>query len=162
MRCYRYIILSAKYEDTLDNQLIINGWSRLSEEYNKPPSKRQLLRAIVKDLVLKDTVWKPRVANRILSHLKIIRKHGVFVTDIKLKNYKGGILVDFSIALTEPHVVFQLKPDIQIESYKNPDLRAFNEMMRDQKVKTTVRAFRVRDKDTIRKLRSSRKSESPA
>ncbi|KAL9630621.1 MAG: hypothetical protein Q9204_004627 [Flavoplaca sp. TL-2023a] len=158
VRCHGYMMLSAEHEDTLDNQFEMNGWNRLAEEYDEPPSKRQPLRAIIKDLVLEDTVWKPRVAVRMLSHLKTMRKHGVYVMDIKPSNYKGGKLVDFSIALTEPHVVFQLKPDFQIESYKNRDLGAFDEMMRDQKVKTTIRAFRVRNKDTIRKLRSSTKS----
>ncbi|KAL8836998.1 MAG: hypothetical protein Q9176_005999 [Flavoplaca citrina] len=159
VRCHGYMMLSAEYEDTLEDQFVMNGWNRLAEEYDEPPSKRQPLRAIVKDLVLEDTVWKPRV---MLSHLKRMRKHGVFVMDIKPENYKGGMLVDFSIALTEPHVVFQLKPDFHIESYKNRDLGAFDEMMRDQKVKITIRAFPVRNKDTIRKLRSSRKSGCPA
>ncbi|KAL9033240.1 MAG: hypothetical protein Q9180_006050 [Flavoplaca navasiana] len=162
VRCYGYMMLSAELEDTLGNQFEMNDWNRLSEEYDQPPSKRQPLRAIIKDLVLEDTDWTPRVARRMLSHLKTMRKHGVYVMDIKPENYKGGMLVDFSIALTEPHVVFQLKPDFQIQSYKNRDLGAFDQMMRDQKVKTTIRAFRVRNEDTMRKLRSSAKSGSRA
>ncbi|KAI4279928.1 MAG: hypothetical protein L6R38_004868 [Xanthoria sp. 2 TBL-2021] len=77
-----------------------------------------------------------------LRDLKKIRKLGVYAVDIKPNNYKGGLLVDLSIALTHPHIVFQTKPEFQQQGYKNQDLIAFDAMMQDQKVKTRIRAFR--------------------
>lgn len=83
VRCHGYMVLPAEYEDTLELQFEIDGWNRLSEEYDEPPSKRQPLRAIIKDLVLEDTKWTPR---RMLSHLKKMRMHGVHVMEIKPEN----------------------------------------------------------------------------
>ncbi|KAL9119290.1 MAG: hypothetical protein Q9187_004159, partial [Circinaria calcarea] len=140
VRCHGYLILSAKREDDLDHRFAITGWNRPIEEYDKLPSKRQPLRAIVKDLVLEDTKWSPLVANKMLRDLRKTRKHEVYAMDIKPENYKGGLLVDFSIALTDPHLVFKFKPDWQVEGYKNEDLIAFDPMIRDKKVKTTIRA----------------------
>ncbi|KAL8853717.1 MAG: hypothetical protein Q9221_001528 [Calogaya cf. arnoldii] len=150
--CHGYLILPAQYEEDLEQQFEGLGWNRPFEEYDKPPADRQPLRAIVKELVPEDTDWKPRVAVKILRHLKMIRKLGIYVMDIKPENYKGGLLVDFSVALTEPHFIFDIKPAFQIQGYKNEDLRAFDAMMRDQQVRTTVRAFR--NMQTTRKLRS--------
>ncbi|KAI4281523.1 MAG: hypothetical protein L6R38_003627 [Xanthoria sp. 2 TBL-2021] len=112
------------------------------EDYDGLPENRPPLRAIVKDLVLEDTQWTPRVANKMLQDLRKIRKLEIYVMNIKPENYKGGLLVDFSIALTDPHVVFDIKPDFHVQGYKNQDLIAFDAMMRKQKVRTTIRAFR--------------------
>lgn len=150
--CHGYLMLPAQYEEDLEEQFEGLGWNRPFEEYDKPPAERQHLRAIVKELVLEDTDWKHRVAVKMLRHLKMIRKLGIYVMDIKPENYKGGLLVDFSVALTDSHFIFDIKPAFQIQGYKNEDLRAFDAMMRDQQVKTTVRAFR--NIQTTRKLRS--------
>lgn len=154
VRCHGYLMLSAKYEDGLNNRFGLTGWNRPSEEYDKAPLQRQPLRTIVKDLILDDTDWTPRVANKMLRDLKKMRQHGVYAMDLKPENYKGGQLGDFSVALTEPHIIFRIKPEFQTQGYKNQDLGAFDTMMQEQKVKTTIRAFR--NADTIKKLRSSR------
>ncbi|KAL8672572.1 MAG: hypothetical protein Q9168_002977 [Polycauliona sp. 1 TL-2023] len=154
--CHGYLMLSAEYESELDHHFGPIDWNRPSEEYEKPVSQRAPLKTIVKDLVLEDTIWKPRAARRILRDLKKIRKLGIYVMDIKPDNYKGGLLVDFSIAITEPHFILEVKPDFQVQGYRNTDLIAFDTMMRDQEVKTTIRAFRKPDVETKRKLRSYR------
>ncbi|KAL8951220.1 MAG: hypothetical protein Q9222_002783 [Ikaeria aurantiellina] len=155
VRCHGYMMLSSKQEDALDQKFGASDWNRPVEEYDRLPSTRPPLRAIVKDLILDDTRWTPRVANKMLRDLKKMRKLGIYVMDVKPENYKDGMLVDFSVALTNPHVVFDIKPDFQIQGYKNEDLIAFDAMMQEQKVKTTIRASR--NPDTVRKLRSSRK-----
>lgn len=152
VRCHGYLMLSPEHEDELDHRFGITGWNRPIEEYDKSPSERQPLRAIVKDLVLEDTEWIPRIANKMLRDLKKMRKLEIYTMDIKPENYKAGLLVDLSLALTAPHVVFQIKPEFQTRGYKNQDLVDFDAMMRDQKVKTRIRAFR--NAETTRKLRS--------
>lgn len=152
VRCHGYLMLSYKQEDDLDRRFGITDWNRPIEQYDMSPSKRPPLRATVKDLILEDPEWSPRVANKMLRDLKRMRKLGVYAMDIKPDNYKGGLLVDLSIALTYPHIVFQIKPEFQQQGYKNQDLIAFDAMMRDQNVKTRIRAFR--NIETMRKLRS--------
>ncbi|KAL8671530.1 MAG: hypothetical protein Q9168_003975 [Polycauliona sp. 1 TL-2023] len=152
VRCHGYLLLPARYEKDLDRQFGEIEWNRPIEEYDKPVSERQPLRAIVKDLVLQDTEWSPLTANQILRNLKLMRKHEIYAMDIKARNYKAGLLIDFGTALTEPHFVFEIRPDFQVRGYKNSDLIDFDAMMRDRNVKTTIRAFRNRE--TMRKLRS--------
>lgn len=142
VKCHEYMMLSSKQEKHLEQRFGISGWYRPMEDYDGLPENRPPLRAIVKDLVLEDTQWTPRVANKMLQDLRKIRKLEIYVMNIKPENYKGGLLVDFSIALTDPHVVFDIKPDFHVQGYKNQDLIAFDAMMRKQKVRTTIRAFR--------------------
>ncbi|KAI4233602.1 MAG: hypothetical protein LQ349_004315 [Xanthoria aureola] len=152
VRCHGYLMLSPEHEDELDHRFGITGWNRPIEEHDKSPSERQPLRAIVKNLVLEDTEWIPRVANKMLRDLKKMRKLEIYAMDIKPENYKAGLLVDLSLTLTVRHVVFQIKPEFQTRGYKNQVLVDFDAMIRDQKVKTRIRAFR--NAETAKKLRS--------
>ncbi len=69
-RFHGYMMLLAQQVDGLGHQFETKSSNRPFEEYDKPPSERQPLRAIVQNLVLKDTEWKPRVANEMLRDLK--------------------------------------------------------------------------------------------
>ncbi|KAI4101710.1 MAG: hypothetical protein LQ339_004944 [Xanthoria mediterranea] len=154
VRCHGYLMLSAEYDDQLDDRFpeLELDWDRPSEEYEKPVASRSPLRAIVKDLVLEDNIWKPYVARKMLGDLRKMRQLGIYPMDIKPKNYTGGKLVDFSVAITLPNFIFNVKPAFQIQGYMNEDLGAFDAMMQEQKVKTRQRAFR--DNATVKKLRS--------
>ncbi|KAL8919895.1 MAG: hypothetical protein Q9172_004743 [Xanthocarpia lactea] len=152
VHCYGYMMIPAKYEDELKHRFGIVDWDRPVEENEKRPSQMQPLKAIVKDLVLEDTTWSPKTAKKMLRDLRKIRQQGIYVMDIKPENYKGGLLVDFSIAITKPHFLFDIKPSWQMEGYMNEDLMDFDAMIRKRKVKTTIRASR--NMETIRKLRS--------
>ncbi|KAL8796092.1 MAG: hypothetical protein Q9182_007426 [Xanthomendoza sp. 2 TL-2023] len=152
VHCHGYLMLTADYEDKLDDLFGELDWDRPDEEYEKPVSKRSPLRTIVKDLIVEDNIWKPYVVRKMLRDLKKIRELEIYVMDIKPENYKGSKLVDFSIAMTLPHFVFDIKPEFQLQQYMNEDLAAFDGMLRDQKVKTKQRAFP--DLATIKKLRS--------
>lgn len=152
VRCHGYLMLSAEYENELDDRFDYLDWDRPSEEYEKPVSSRSPRRAIVKDLVLEENIWKPYIARRMLRDLRKMRELGIYAMDIKPENYTGNKLVDFSVAMTLPHFIFDVKPAFQIQGYMNEDLGAFDAMMQDQNVKTKQRAFR--DYDTMKKLRS--------
>lgn len=152
VRCHGYLMLSAEYENQLGDRFPDLEWDRPSEEYEKPVSSRSPLRAIVKDLVLEANIWKPYVARRMLRDLRKMRQLGIYPMDIKPENYTGSKLVDFSVAITLPNFLFDVKPAFQIQGYMNEDLGAFDAMMQEQKVKTRQRAFR--DNATVKKLRS--------
>lgn len=134
VRCHGYLMLSAEYEDQLDDRFpeLELDRDRPSEEYEKPVSSRSPLRAIVKDLVLEETTWKPYVARRMLRDLRKMRQLGIYAMDIKAENYTGGKLVDFSVAITLPNFIFDVKPTLQVQGYMNEDLGAFDAMMQEQ------------------------------
>ncbi len=56
--------------------------------------------------------------------------------DIAARNYKGGLLLDFSVAMTKPHYLFAIKPPRQVRTYKRDDLLSFNRMIIDEGVVT--------------------------
>lgn len=120
----------------------INSWI-------KP--KSQPFRALVKKLVdTKATVVRPA---KMLRDLKKLREIGVFTRDIYARNYKKGLLVDFSIAWTEPFWLMSLIKGGQLVFRKNSELFRFDEMIRAEGIKTTVRA--TRDWQYCRRLRSN-------
>ena len=96
------------------------GTDRARSTINLSP--RQPLRAIVKDLVVKDVPLTGKVADKILRDLKAMRRKRIYPGDIRARNYKAGLLVDFSIAITEPYFLFDLRGPKQAEMMKNGDL----------------------------------------
>lgn len=149
VRCHGYTTLPAAIESELYERFDVSDWDRHDED--KPLRTRAVLRAIVKDLVVADIPLSSRVLRRMKQDLKKIRKQGIYPTDIKAANYIGGLLVDFSTALTEPHYLFEIKSDWRVKSYQKEDLFAFDTMVQDEGVKTNVRA--LPNYDYLRKLR---------
>ena len=76
----------------------------------------------MKDLVVKDVPLTGKVADKILRDLKAMRRKRIYPGDIRARNYKAGLLVDFSIAITEPYFLFDLRGPKQAEMMKNGDL----------------------------------------
>ncbi len=131
VRCYGYLMILADREDELRERFGVTAWNRPDEEYLKPASRRQPFRAIVKDLVTEDVP---------LLDLRRIRSFGVYNMDILARNYKGGHLVDFSVAMTTPHYLFVIKPAWRKEDYQSDDLRSFDHMLDEAGIVTWDRA----------------------
>ncbi|GAW14476.1 hypothetical protein ANO14919_038790 [Xylariales sp. No.14919] len=147
--CYGYITIPAEYESLLSKKFSIRLWDRPEREESGEIPKKPF-RALVKKLVDSEvSISNPR---RMLGHLKQLRKIGISPNDIYARNYKDGLLVDFSVAWTEPHwYPAAIGPDRR-ETKRRNELFLFDQMMEDEKVKTTVRA--KRNLDYCDKLRS--------
>lgn len=131
----------------------IESWDRPDKEYVKTPSRRQPFRAIVKDLITDQSPITAKMSKKILKDLRRIRKVGIYPMDVQARNYKGGLLVDFSVAMTEPHYLFLIKEPWRVEEdYKRDDLIAFQSMMKDEGIETWERA--VRNEEYCKKFRS--------
>ncbi|KAI1117617.1 kinetochore Sim4 complex subunit FTA2-domain-containing protein [Nemania sp. NC0429] len=155
--CYGYITVSAEYETMLYEKFGVSEWYRSeAEETGEVP--KDPFRALVKELVTSPiSVLNP---SRMVGDLKKLRKLGIYVRDIYARNYKAGFLVDFSIAWTAPHwCLIEISP-FQRELFKNEELGMFDWMMKEEGIKTFVRARRNRK--YCRKLRSSDKANSEA
>ena len=142
VRCYGYITVPAETEIQLERQFQITDWDRPEEEYERPVSERQPLRALVKDLVRNDLPLTSKVADKILRDTKRMRRCGVYPGDIRPRNYKNGLLVDFSIARTEPYFLFEIRHAKQVERMKNSDLYMWEEMVEENKLRPSLRAIR--------------------
>ncbi|KAI1157438.1 hypothetical protein F5B18DRAFT_645130 [Nemania serpens] len=137
--CYGYITVAAKYEKILQKKFNVWDWNR-SEEEELGQITRKPFRALLKELVtLPVSVLNPR---RMLGDLKKLRKLGIFVRDIYARNYKAGFLVDFSVAWTVPHWGFEVMGPRHLKMEKNTELDQFDEMIKSEGIKTSVRAKR--------------------
>ena len=149
VRCHGYTTLPATIEAELEEKFDVVDWDR--DDYDEPMKKRAVFRAIVKDLVMDDVPLTHRVVQKMKKDLLVMREEGIYPIDIKARNYKRGLLVDFSTAMTAPHYLFEIMPDWHVRMFKNQDLFSFDHMIEDEKVKTTTRA--MPNQDYLRKLR---------
>ena len=151
VRCYGYLMIPANREDELRKRFGVAAWNRPQDEYSKPLSRRQPFRAIVKDLITEDVPLTAKTARKMLRDLRKIRSFKVYNMDIVARNYKGGLLVDFSVAITRPHYLFVIKPAWRRELYKYDDLMAFDDMLDEAGIVTLARA--TPNKEYVKKLR---------
>jgi hypothetical protein len=86
VRCYGYLMFPADKEDELRERFGVTSWDRPHEEYSEPASKREPLRAIVKDLVTEDVPLTAKTAKKMLRDLRTMRKFGIYNLDIKARN----------------------------------------------------------------------------
>ena len=51
-----------------------------------------------------------------------MRSNGIYLGDVRPRNYKAGLLVDMSIARTTPHFLFNIRGPKQVARMTNGDL----------------------------------------
>lgn len=124
--------------------------------HNIPPYRR-MFRAIVKDLIRDDVPLTHKIIKKMRHDLLQIREQGIYPLDIKRSNYRGGLLVDFSSARTEPHFFLESCAESQYESIMSTDLYKFDDMIEKAKVKTWVKANNEEYKRKLRPRDPNRK-----
>jgi Kinetochore Sim4 complex subunit FTA2 len=142
VRCYGYITVPAEKEELLQRKFQVWDWDRPGHEYNKPARERQPFRAIVKELILADIPLTGKVADKILRDLRRMRRCGVYPGDVQPRNYKAGLLVDLSVAMTEPYYLFKIRAAWQVEMIKNDELNMWEAMVQEHQLKTRLKAVR--------------------
>lgn len=151
VRCHGHLAIPAAREEELARRFDVDAWGRPEDDYGLPVAKRQPLRAIVKDLVEDDGPLTEEKLIRMRRDLLKLHKLDVYPQDVQERNYGGGLLLDFSITITKPHWVFEMKEPWWITSMKNYDLNMLQVVMLDSGVKTWQRA--VRNREYCMKLR---------
>ena len=151
VRCHGHLAIPAAIEEELAQRFEVFSWNRPIVESRLVMSKRQPLRAIVKDLIQDDIALNESILRRMCKDLRKIRKLGVHPQDVRLRNYGNGLLLDFSIAITKPHWFFWLKEPWEIRSMEKHEMQKFQVLIRDSGVKTPLRA--VRNREYCAKLR---------
>lgn len=145
VRCHGYLDIPAAREKELAQRFDVYKWERHTDSEELP------LRAIVKDLVQDHNPLDERVLGRMRKDLLKMRKLGVHPQDIYLRNYGGGLLLDFSIAITKPHFVFEIEEPWWIRAMKNDEIQLLQVLMLESGVETWQRA--VRNREYCMKLR---------
>lgn len=145
VRCYGHMAIPAAREDELARRFDVDVWDRLRDDSKLPVSKRQPFRAIVKDLIEDDRPLDEKKLIRMRKDLLKMHKLGVYPQDVRERNYGDGLLLDFSIAITKPHWVFEEKMPWWIRTLKNDDLNMLQVIMLESGVKTWQRAVRNRE-----------------
>ena len=141
VRCYGYITIPCEKEKLFRRKFEIYDWNRPGVERSEPVSERQPLRAIVKELIQKDVPLTGRVADRILRDMKRMRRCGIYSNDVFPRNYKGGLLVDMSLAITEPFYIFEIRRERR-KMLKDRELYMWENMVKENQLDIRTRPFR--------------------
>lgn len=126
--CHGYMsVPSDPYEEMFRIKFGVANWSRPASEKGRP------FRALVKQYA--DDSRAIRSPKKMLNDLKTLRANGIFQRDVYARNYIGGLLVDFSIAWTEPHWALTTLTDPNLTTRKVQELFQFNRMMEEARLK---------------------------
>jgi hypothetical protein len=144
--CHGYHFIPAIFESYFNSEFGISDWARPEEEYELPVLRQRRFRAIIKDLVEDpdpDPLLTDTVIKSMLRELKALNSLGVYVMDMRLPNYKGGHLVDFTSAWTTPYYMFQkgFRPNWPAENDKQAPLLSFDEMIEGAGIQTSIKAM---------------------
>ena len=151
VRCHGHMAISAAREEELARRFEVYAWDRPEDDSKLSVPKRQPFRAIVKDLMEDDRPLNEKNLIRMRKDLLKMHKMGVYPQDVRERNYRGGLLLDFSIAITKPHWVFELKRPWWIRCLTNDDMNMLQVIILESGVKTWQRA--VRNREYCMKLR---------
>jgi hypothetical protein len=140
--CHGFITIPATVEPELARRFGASEWDHQESELVKPLLRRKPFRALVKELVEEEPDVTESLIKRMLKDLRALHSLGIYVMDVKIENYVGGKLVDFSVSCTEPHHVFRddLRSEDDIRALKNMDYDEFDAMISELGVETKVRA----------------------
>lgn len=151
VRCHGHMAIPAAREEELARRFEVYTWDCPEDDSKLSVSKRQPFRAIVKDLIEDERPLNEEKLIRMRKDLLKMHKLGVYPQDVRERNYGGGLLLDFSIAITKPHWVFETKRPWWISTLKNDDMNMLQVIMLESGVKTWQRA--VRNREYCMKLR---------
>ena len=136
VRCRGFMAVSATQEEFLEKKFHVSDWDRPKKEYDLPASERQSFRAIVKDFIEDKVSFRTKNLKRMVKDLRTLRNMPLFVRDVRVDNYRGGKLLDFSIAWTAPHVMLdtRIRSEKHIDEDMMEELFLFDEMVAESGV----------------------------
>ncbi|KAI1127064.1 kinetochore Sim4 complex subunit FTA2-domain-containing protein [Nemania abortiva] len=133
-KCYGYIFISADgHDSSKDVDIHEAKWVRCRNQTPNTPLDKLTFRAIVKEYIESERAFVPKTIPKMMRNLKTLHKHGIIHRDIHAANYREGLLVDFSSAITVPHYLLDVKLGYvkadQIYSYEADDEHEFDYMI---------------------------------
>ncbi|KAI1274739.1 kinetochore Sim4 complex subunit FTA2-domain-containing protein [Xylaria sp. FL0933] len=153
--CYGFLALKEEDAAYLETDLGVELWDTSSSDEYRRAAEGSPVRAIVNELIASDPVADEKLLHKMLKGIKWINKHNVLVGDVRLDNYKGGVLVDFGMAWTKPHCRWAALPDFQKKDVHRLDEIQFQEMLDDMGLEDNIRS--TPNYDYKEKLRKSKR-----
>src|SRR5438034_4780380 len=99
VRCYGFTLVPVSYEYLLKRKFGISNWNRQAEHQGQP------LRGIVKDSISETAPFQTNMIRKMKHDILELNKMGIYVKDVRPENYRNGVLLDFSVAWTRPHIL---------------------------------------------------------
>ncbi|KAM0804428.1 hypothetical protein BDR22DRAFT_818075 [Usnea florida] len=158
VRCHGHMAIPAASEEELHRCFEVYAWDRPEDNVKMPESQRQPFRAMVMDLVENDRPFSEKTLTRMRKDLLKMPRLGVYPKDVRERNYRGGLLLDFSIAITKPLWVFEKKQPWWIRPLRNDDSNMLQVIMLESGAKMWQRA--VRNRENAKRVNMSRDRES--
>lgn len=88
-------------------------------------------RAIIKDLAPVGPDINQKNVKSALIDILMLNREGIYNMDIRLDNFRGGKLVDFGSAQTEPHIFVQSLTGVNYDDVTVADWVDFSRMARE-------------------------------
>jgi len=158
-RCHGFLPLKRKDERFLA-EMGIDPWEDIAEddEY-RIQAEGSPIRAIVKDFIDVeggDDSMDLHSLKTIVKNIRAMNKHGILHRDIRVANFRAGLIVDFGSAWTKPHCIMAVVPAHLSKRWELDDLSMFEDMVEEQGFSLlSVRA--LPNLSYLRKLRSRKR-----
>jgi hypothetical protein len=154
--CHGYLFLQKRDMQFLRKQGVNLDQDDVDAELLQVNREDGRVRAIVKDFVPGDSGVEAGNLREILRDIRELNELGIYVADVRADNFRGGKLVDFGLANTEPHCIMKSLNEDMLMNERLVDLVMFDDMVEEEGLVTTVKA--MPDAKYCSKLRSWSKS----
>ncbi|KAH8894437.1 hypothetical protein GQ53DRAFT_820833 [Thozetella sp. PMI_491] len=139
-KCYGFLTLTEKDESFLLERGL-RLWDLPPTDEYRVRTEGSPVRAIVKEYVDKDPAIGVRVLRRMLKALRFLHSQKIIHRDVKMDNFKNGLLLDLGSAWTEPHCVLDVKPKELVDLWREADLEVFDDIVKEKGLSSRIRAL---------------------
>ncbi|KAK8016218.1 hypothetical protein PG993_014407 [Apiospora rasikravindrae] len=141
IECHGYLYLSKDDETFLTELGVDLGIDILDDSLRKALGRGGRVRAIVKDMAPETSGVATRSLTKVLRKVRALNQLDIFNRDIRLENFRGGLLVDFGSSWTKPHIVLDALGAVDKRDSLLEDLVMFDDMIAEENIKTRLKAL---------------------
>ncbi|KAI1734312.1 kinetochore Sim4 complex subunit FTA2-domain-containing protein [Xylaria scruposa] len=129
--CYGFLALT-KADERILAEYGIDLWCDipLDDGYRKR-AEGSPARALVKEYIEEDTDINEKTVRRMVATVKWMNRNKILIQDVQLRNFKGGYLLDFGMAWTKPHCLWQNVSREKLASVLTVDVVMFEDMIEE-------------------------------
>ncbi|KAI0537073.1 kinetochore Sim4 complex subunit FTA2-domain-containing protein [Xylaria digitata] len=127
--CYGFLALTKADEKVLE-EYGIDLWCDIPlDDPYRHTAEGSPVRPLVKEYIEEDTNMDGRALKHMISSIKWINRNNIIVNDTHAGNFKGPYLLDFGLAWTKPHCLWQNISRQRMRAIMTADFQMFEEML---------------------------------
>lgn len=154
MQCHGFLFLKENDAQHLRaNYNIDLALDEVDPDFQQKAIGGYQVRAIVKSLASQNTGVHQDSLGSILKGLKALNRHKIYVMDVRLDNYRDGMIVDFGSSWTEPYPPLDAMDSWNATSSRTTDPVLFDEMLEMEKIPNPKDVRATRNIDYCKRLR---------